>query len=226
MDLPRGKFRSVKKGVQLGEMLDELVKTRFTGICTFSTDKTNGTLVLKSGEYVLSEIRDHLGDEAWTEIQSLADHTIDAILSDLDIPQLKLALEFNKNAFIKNPSRSSTISKKQKAGTKSYPPVMKIPDTLHQPSEKDTDSIKLTPVVPSSTVQPVSKQKQSNDELFEQRTKPQQEKETKAVESESSQTEKEYDSIDSMDFEDVSKKIRKDVKIILKQLELDHLTEK
>ena len=41
-----------------------------------------------------------------------------------------------------------------------------------------------------------------------------------------SSAEKDFETFDSMDLEDVTRKIRRDSKIILKQLELDHLMEK
>ncbi len=38
MQLPRGKYRSIKKGAPLGEILDEMITSRVSGICLFSSD--------------------------------------------------------------------------------------------------------------------------------------------------------------------------------------------
>jgi hypothetical protein len=75
-------------------------------------------------------------------------------------------------------------------------------------------------------VHPVQPEKRPTPNSPEPGTIPSPQKPVTAPDVEPSPTEKEYDSIDSMDFDDVTQKIRKDVKVILKQLQLEHLTEK
>jgi hypothetical protein len=225
MELPRGKFRSIRKGIRLGDMISELITTRFTGICSFSLGDISGSLVFKGGTCVLAKVQDQYGDGGWAETRAQEEQVIDAVLSDLNATQLQLALEFNKNAYVKN------------AGGLTAPPVQKTGALLHgaereisPPSqlhvEKEKEFIKTTSVTFAGPVHPVQPEKKPAPSLPEPGSVPSPQKPAGAPDSEPSPTEKEYDSIDSMDFDDVTQKIRKDVKVILKQLQLEHLTEK
>jgi len=96
MQLPRGKFRSVIKGVALNSLMQELAEVRYTGTISISWKKEAITLVIQRGRYVLAEYGSLRGDRAWEGILALGETTIDAFLSDFSEPELKLALEFNE----------------------------------------------------------------------------------------------------------------------------------
>ncbi|HMA04420.1 MAG TPA: hypothetical protein VKO45_00680 [Methanomicrobiales archaeon] len=95
MQLPRGKFRSVIKGVGLNSLIQELAEVRYTGTISISWKREAITLVIQKGKYTLAEYGPLRGDMAWEEILALGETIIDAILSDFSEPEMKLALEFN-----------------------------------------------------------------------------------------------------------------------------------
>jgi hypothetical protein len=226
MDLPRGKFRSLQKGVQLKDILDVITKTRFSGICTFSSDNgTNGTLVFKSGTCVIANIQDQYGAAAWDGTQALLDQVFDVVLSDLDSTQLQLALDFNKKAHV------------QKKSTRQETPLQKtdVADSLQEERRhgaltgqkvREKDFVKTTNVT-FGQLGPEIPEDQKTPVLYQPGKKePVPEGQEATASNGKSTAEKEFDTFDSMDLDDVAQKIRKDCKIILKQLQLDHLTEK
>ena len=96
MQLPRGKFRSVIKGVALNSLIQELAEVRYTGVITISLRQEVISLVIQKGRYILAEYGPLKGDSAWEGMIALGETTIDAILSDFSDSELKLALEFNE----------------------------------------------------------------------------------------------------------------------------------
>jgi hypothetical protein len=227
MQLPRGKYRAIKKGVQLGETLDEMTKTRFSGICLFSSDTVNGTVVFRNGIVVLAKVQNQYGDPGWAEAGLFRDHVIDAVLSDMDNAQMQLALEFNKKAYVHDGSPRHAVPPQKAESLFMQPePVKRAADSHTKPKEKDF--IKITPVsTPAAAPHPPSDGgKKSAAEAPPVSGKPAQPDPKDLPETDRSPAEKEFDTFDSMDLDDVTQKIRKDCKIILKQLQLDHLTEK
>jgi hypothetical protein len=95
MQLPRGKFRSVIKGVALNSLIQELAEVRYTGVITLTRGHEVISLVIQRGRYVLAEFGSLRGDPAWEGINTLGEATVDAILSDFSEAELKLAIEFN-----------------------------------------------------------------------------------------------------------------------------------
>ena len=96
MQLPRGKFRSVIKGVALNSLIQELAEVRYTGVITISWRQEVISLVIQKGRYILAEYGSLKGDSAWGGMIALGETTIDAILSDFSDSELKLAVEFNE----------------------------------------------------------------------------------------------------------------------------------
>jgi len=96
MQLPRGKFRSVIKGVSLNSLIQELAEVRYTGNISISWKREVISLVIQKGRYVLAEFGPLRGNGAWEGTLALGEATIDAYLSDFSEPELKLALEFNE----------------------------------------------------------------------------------------------------------------------------------
>lgn len=95
MQLPRGAFRDLKKGIALESLLAELKEGSFSGYCKISTEKASATLVLKEGAIILARSGDHRGDTALADIGKWRDTDVDAVLHDLSETQLNLTLEFN-----------------------------------------------------------------------------------------------------------------------------------
>ena len=100
MQLPRGKFRSVIKGVALNSLIQELAEVRYTGVITLSWRQEVISLVIQKGRYILAEYGSLKGDSAWEGMIALGETTIDAILSDFSDPELKLATEFNETCLL------------------------------------------------------------------------------------------------------------------------------
>jgi hypothetical protein len=103
MQLPRGKFRSVIKGVALNSLIQELAEVRYTGVITITRDHEMISLVIHRGRYVLAEYGPMKGDPAWEAINALEEANVDAILSDFSDAGLKLASEFNEACLLSSP---------------------------------------------------------------------------------------------------------------------------
>jgi hypothetical protein len=217
MQLPRGKYRSIKKGAPLGDILDELIKSRFSGICLFSSDAVNGTVVFRNGVVVLAKVQNHYGDPAWVEAGLFWDSICDAVLSDLDNAQIQLALEFNKKAYVQHGTSHHTASR-QKAGSDSLmqQPSKRAADPQH--TQKEKEFIKITPVLPVAPAFPADVKKKPAAEAPFTAIEPARQDLKAPPEPERSIAEKEMDNFDAMDLDDVTQKIRK--------LQLDHLEEK
>jgi hypothetical protein len=226
MDLPRGTFRSLQKGEQLRDILNKIVKTRFSGICTFSSGNTmNGTLVFNSGICILANIQNQYGAAAWDGVQALLDQVFDIALSDLDSTQLQLALDFNKKAHVqKGGNRQGAVLQKANGADHLKEQKQHGALTRHRTGEHDfTQTTHVTfgqsgPDTPAEQKTPVPHQAEKKEPFPEGQSAP--------APNGGSSAEKDFDTFDSMDLDDVAQKIRKDCKIILKQLQLDHLTEK
>jgi hypothetical protein len=216
MQLPRGKFRSIKKGVPLGDVLDEMATSRFSGICSFSSNTVTGTMVFKGGLVILAKVQDQYGDPAVIEARLVAGQVIDAVLSDLDGTQMQLALEFNKHALVQK-AKSSPVQDSQKK---------RAPEPELKSKPKEKDFIKSVPATPASPAVPLRPDKEMAAEDLPGSREPPRWGQPASQEPPLSSAEKEFETFDSMDLEDVTRKIRRDSKIILKHLELDHLMEK
>jgi hypothetical protein len=98
------------------------------------------------------------------------------------------------------------------------------PDLKSKPKEKDF--IKSVPATPASPAEPFLPSKEIPAEDLSGTREPPLQGQPASQEPQLSSAEKEFETFDSMDLEDVARKIRRDSKIILKQLDLDHLMEK
>jgi len=235
MQLPRGTFRSIQKGVNFSEILAEMGSSRFTGMCTLSSAVLNGTLVFRSGVCVLAKIQDQYGDKGWATLIAVPDLVTDLALSDFNTAQIQLALDFNKKARVtlSTPSQPKPVIP---APAPVRPSHEQAKQPLHVKREqKKREAVKQSAVVGEAVPAPAiheekpvvqeivpepGKREEIGKEIRKEGPEPVSEK------SRGSAEESELDMFDSMDLDDVAHKIRKDCKIILKQLQLDHLTEK
>ncbi len=214
MQIPRGTFRSIKKGVYLGEILDDSSSSRFTGTCTFSSGSINGTLVFNAGICVLAKVQDQYGKEGWKEAHTLADRVVDVALSDLNATQIQLALEFN--------GKAKTGYKEGRLADRSE----KIGAGLHRYDGREKDFIKTTPVPSGASVQTVPLDQDPAPVYVELEGVPIKKEPGIPIEPDPTAANDELDVFEEMDFDDVAQKMRKDSKTILKKLQLDHLTKK
>ena len=225
MQIPRGKFRSIKKGISLGEILDGMATSGFSGICSFSSATIKGTMVFKGGVIILAKVQDQYGDPAVVEARLVVGQVIDAVLSDLDGTQVQLALEFNKHAHVQKAGNwQEVFPQKDKLPVVQDTRKKHVPGQMADPIK--SDFIKPMPVTSAGSAFPAGPDKNWTTDNSLDTQKPPVQEPAPQQDTPLSSAEKEFETFDSMDLEDVTQKIRRDSKILLKQLELDHLMEK
>jgi hypothetical protein len=230
MQLPRGKFRSVIKGVALNSLIQELAEVRYTGCITISLKREVISLVIQKGRYILAEYGSSRGDAAWEAMIALGEATIDAILSDFTDPELKLALEFN-DAYLLPAQVNLRIMKapREKArgpAPAEHPPAQPAgppsPPVTEETPAKGAVPGPGTPVPPDAWTKVDMAQAigiaadQGGSEIPQA-----------AEYDELALLRMEMSSLDDVDVEHIATKIRKNAKGIVKKLHLGHLmTEK
>jgi hypothetical protein len=252
MQLPRGTFREIRKGETIGNILTELERTKFSGICSISSGAGTGTLVLKSGKCILVKFQGKSGDSGWDELQKGLYEEVDAALSSLDDAQIQLSLEFNKVSRLVKAGRPVTETQKPaprppeplKKPAPPFQPVAAVPAARPAPKP----AAPATPVFrPAPPVQPrvvPEPQPQKTQTIFQRPAMPappaasqvparQNEEKRPAPAEEStgnggtgSSFDKDIDTFDTMDLDNVTDKIRNDCKTMIKQLHLEHLMER
>jgi hypothetical protein len=248
MQLPRGTFREIRKGETIENLILELERSKFTGICSISSGSGSGTLALKGGKCILVKFQGKPGDAGWEELQKNYSEEVDAALSTLDEAQIQLSLEFNKICRIvkggkpvQEPARPASLPIHEPA-KKPAPPVHAAPPAaVARPAPRP--AAPLTPARPAPPVQPSAapEQKiQKGPSIFQRPAMPAppapvhqvQEKRVNPVDdnqdpgSSGSSFENDIDTFDTMDLDNVTDKIRNDCKTMIKQLHLDHLMER
>jgi len=235
MQLPRGTFREIRKNQKITEILSELERTRFSGICSVSRRDGIGTIVLKAGKCILAEDNTSKGDAALeTLLGPAADEAVDVALSTLDEAQVQLSLEFNKSEkVLKNPHapplprktvppteplspRVPASKAGQRPASQPSPPADEVPTLVTRSSEKKPHHLAgpKSPVsVPPSTLM---------DKIPPARKEP----EPPAKEQGKTEFENDLDTLDAMNLDQVTDKIRDDCKTMVKHLRLDHLMDK
>lgn len=251
MQLPRGTFREIRKNVAIESLLHALNGEKFSGVANISSQSRTGTLVFKTGNCILVKVQNSCGDAGWDEIEKDGSIEVDAVLSLLDEAQINLALEFNKTCRIlkprkqasaqaphqsaTSPSREQTRSvQAQKPATLTAPMksvVKPVPTQPHVPAHQTAvpqapvhaqpprplpfskAGAPLPPSPPAPALRHEDGKKNKTDEP------PEKDRDTDSIESD-------LDSFDTMDFENVTDKIRNDCKTMIKQLHLDHLMER
>jgi hypothetical protein len=250
MQLPRGTFREIRKSVAVESLLQDLEGERFSGVASISSPSRTGTLVFKGGKCILVKIQNSRGDAGWDEIQNAGNEDVDAALSLLGDAQIELALEFNKPCRILKPLKQAPApassrppapsasqqhpraAMAQKAGAPVAPlkptaakpapthhhvpaPPSSPPAMVHTPPPHPLS--KAAAPVPPSPMMPSFRQEEPQkfvaDELPEK-------------DHENTSFETDLDTFDTMDFDNVTDKIRTDCKTMIKQLHLDHLMER
>lgn len=250
MQLPRGTFREIIRAVAIEGLLRDLDGEKFSGIANISSHSLTGTLVFKAGKCILIKFLTSRADAAWDELQKARSEKVDAALALLGDAQIELALEFNKQfkiqmqgprAPVRAPLRAMAPSasreplhsaKAQKPAAPVAPlksPEKSVP-MRHIPAEQAAPkapaqslpprlppfSKPFTPIPPSPMKQVVRHEGGEKHEAGEPHEKAR----------DTSSFETDLDTFDSMDFDNVTDKIRTDCKTMIKQLHLDHLMER
>lgn len=95
MQLPWGSVESLKSGILLSSLFEELKKSGFIGICRIPIDDETASLVLEKGDPVLVEFPPYKGKSALKKLQALNARRVDAELYSLTKNQIQLCLKFN-----------------------------------------------------------------------------------------------------------------------------------
>jgi hypothetical protein len=95
MELPRGRFRVLRKNICLNIFIHALHITAFTGFCRINLSGNATLLVFERGRIILAEYDGLAGDVALDQVCSHIYNQVDLLLNDLDDCQISLALEFN-----------------------------------------------------------------------------------------------------------------------------------
>jgi len=251
MQLPRGTFREIKKGETIATLLEELERTKFSGVSSTSSPAGTGTLVFKSGKCILVKYLGKAGDPGFEDLIRDAGTEVDAALSTLDDAQIQLALEFNKPCrIIKAPRMDADQRRPAAAAPPVREQVRKPAPPVHAPP------VKTTPKPPAASSlfqrQPAAAHEASPAQeppkpvagfgrpampappsvsMKKEAAVPaggpsESDTETHDAHGQSSIFEKDIDTFDSMDLDNVTDKIRNDCKTMIKQLHLEHLMER
>jgi len=107
MQLPRGSFYRIFKGITQSSLFHEMQHSGFTGTCTIAIASERGVLVVEGGTIVLAEYRHCIGQTALDEMQKSGDIDVSAELNAFTAAQMKLAREFNQGCTIRLASQES-----------------------------------------------------------------------------------------------------------------------
>jgi hypothetical protein len=251
MQLPRGTFLTIKRSTKFGDLFSELHETKFTGVCTISYKAGNGTIVFKLGKRILAEFQNTTGDNAWDYYQKIISEKGDASLSTLSEAQIQLSLEFNKTCLV---AKGPKTERPAPMDIPVLPPIRTSPAQITPPQQAKAEPVKppqkpgipqLTPLSGPDMVQQV-KSPQSpkiiSDSQLRTATQraevhiktpvPLQNEGKKSPdlsrdqeESESSSFEADIETFETMDVEAIRNKIHGECKSLIKELNLEHLTE-
>ncbi|HVP97213.1 hypothetical protein [Methanoregula sp.] len=235
MQLPRGTFREIQKNQKTTDILAELERTRFSGICSISCRDGITTVVLRAGKCILAEDSTSKGDAALENLQGpVADESVDAAFSTLDDAQIQLSLEFNKaERVLINPHAPSLQKKTVQPAAPPSPRVL-AKKTGHEPALHPAPPAEEVPTLvarspektPRHLAGPKSPVSVPPSSLRDRKPPAQKEPETPVKEPEKTEFENDLDTLDSMNLDQVTDKIRDDCKTMVKHLRLDHLMDK
>ncbi len=201
MQLPRGTFRELKRGLDLHSLIREMEEACLSGYCKVVSGEPSILLVFSSGKIILAEYGSLTARAAMEEISRTGGEPVDAVLHDLSDAQIELALEFNPSARIDRAGRGT-------AGMRSP-----IPASRHRlvPTHRQSfpaGSGKVPPVGPEPG-------------RFSGRGIP-----PGAADEETSLLMRDLDALDALDIQTMTEKFRANCRQMIEKLELEHLLEK
>lgn len=217
MQLPRGTFHSIKKGLELETILRDLKEERFSGSCSLACGSHAGNLVFQDGQIMLASFDSSCGDAAMEIIFRQMDSIADASMSDLTAAQLKLTLEFNEKCRV---SRERSDAKKIPATPQKDRVYSrekdKAPITPERLKTEGSWKISESPVQekPIHTVppsEPAGERGAKSGDLFASDGE------------ESTMVDRDLQALDAMDLDTMRNKIRMNCKLMIEKLHLEHL---
>ncbi len=210
MQLPRGTFHSIKKGILFRLLLDEMEKTRFTGYCTISCGTETCTLVLNTGIFILADYAKSEGDAAWLKMQKMSDLKVDAGLTTLNAAQLQLTREFNPHATLQSFVRKS--------------PTRQVRTGMSSSDTRRREDTRGYGIGESRLEHRKIYGPHSGPEIKDE-TSAEEQSSVKGPEENSTNIDRDLEALDKMDINEMSKKIRENFKVTIEHLDLDHLIE-
>jgi hypothetical protein len=96
MQLPRGTFHSLKKGMNLSSLLSEMRSTGFSGHCSIQLHEAPVSLVFDRGVCILADVPPRGGTEGYDDLKKSGNEEVNAELYSLTRAQVDLSIEFNK----------------------------------------------------------------------------------------------------------------------------------
>ncbi|NYT06519.1 MAG: hypothetical protein GKC04_09190 [Methanomicrobiales archaeon] len=165
MQLPRGTFYSLKKGMTLSSLLDELRSAAFSGHCSFPLGNTSGSLVFDRGTCILADVPPRAGTEACTYLQEAGGELVNAELYSLTPAQINLSIEFNAKFRV-------AVAPRQGAAAAGSMPVSPAPPARGPQATRRPSATVLPLQVPRGTFHAMKKGVDFSvliDELREQR---------------------------------------------------------
>lgn len=247
MQLPRGTFHSIKKGMTIALVIHSLKEEGFTGSCSIACGDHAIDLVVKEGTILLASCNATCGNAAMDVIGSLYEQAADASLADLTQAQMKLTLEFNEQCRVsqrrepspkaKSPAREErksaqsdnsqgiTIESRERGQEKITRPAPRFP-------EQNPQTQKTTPVPPQHAP-PQHASPQPEPALQTQSTSSASPVTAKSTQvdifsregEEGALVDRDLNALDSMDLDTMSNKIRENCRIMVEKLNLEHLME-
>jgi hypothetical protein len=218
MQLPRGTFREIIKNRPLGSIIENLERTDFSGVCSIPAAAVAGTLVFKNGRFILAKIHGKAGDAAIHELPPLGNLHVDAALATLDTPQIQLALEFNKQFLIKKADRVLVDTTRNQGPAEKHPQVSHTPDKKPDPSTfvavPDSRYVVIRKPAFSGIPRPGeqhSKNRKIVTEIPVQDT------------GDPDSFENDISTLEAMNLDTTTEKMRRDCKTLVQQLDLEHL---
>lgn len=243
MQLPRGSFHSMKKGMKVSLIVNSLKEEGFSGSCSLASGTHVIDLVVRDGNIVLASCDSACGNPAMDMIQSMYDDIADAALSDLTPAQMKLTLEFNDQCRVSGkreaPSKSAVTTREEKKDVKSVKSDQKE-DTLKVSQIKSIPDRERTIQPVSRPPEPIVQPKKTPYAPSSSETAPQPDKipTSPPVSGKSKQADifardgdeltmvdRDLNALDSMDLTTMSTKIRENCKSMIEKLHLEHLME-
>ncbi|MDD1698187.1 MAG: hypothetical protein LUQ36_07470 [Methanoregula sp.] len=227
---------------------------KFTGVCSISFGQVISTIVFKSGKRILAQYKDIVGDAASEELQKIIGEKVDASLSTLNEAQIQLALEFNKTCLTGKGGKAENISLHE-IPVYNHQSIKKSPPTPPVQVQISTSKTPEKPGIPQSLPQkrPASVEQvraselpkiisdahlkkaahtplgaiQQKSQIYPQISVEKIPDETIIVreDTDASSFEKDIETFETMDVDTITNKIRGECKTLIKELNLEHLTE-
>jgi len=242
MQLPRGTFHSIKKGMKIALILNSLKEDGFTGSCSIACGDRGIDLVVKEGNVLLASCDSSCGNTAMELIRALHEQAADASLADLTPAQMKLTLEFNDQCRVsqrrESPPKAEIPTREEKKSIESANSQNAATATREREREVITRPVSRTPDQRPQTqktppappqqahLQPEPASHQQNTASPTPSTAKNSPVDIFAREGEEvTLMDRDLNALDSMDLNTMSNKIRENCKIMVEKLHLEHLIE-